>query len=56
MQINSETDFVARNSQFRALVGSAAAAALAVSAPRPGCAAELDGEVLRAARMPGGGT
>ncbi|EFN51349.1 hypothetical protein CHLNCDRAFT_37444 [Chlorella variabilis] len=56
VEINSETDFVARNSQFRALVGSAAAAALAVSAPRPGCAAELDGEVLRAARMPGGGT
>lgn len=55
-QVNSETDFVARNEQFQGLVTSAAAAALGVSALRQGSAVELDAGALAAARMPGGST
>ena len=53
-QINSETDFVARNDQFRALVGSAAAAALAVPPPPGG--AQLEDAALRGARLADGST
>ena len=66
-QINSETDFVARNEQFRALVSGAAAAALAVAPPASsgsssggrsgssqGCA--LGDADLRGARMADGST
>eukprot|EP00887_Chlorella_sp_A99_P000456 scaffold17.g456.t1 len=53
VEINSETDFVSRNDQFQALVGSAAAAALQVTATRPG-SHELELEALQAARMPQG--
>lgn len=56
LQVNSETDFVARNEQFQGLVASAAAAALGVTALRPGSAAELEAAALAAARMPGGAT
>ncbi|PSC75347.1 elongation factor Ts [Micractinium conductrix] len=56
VEINSETDFVARNEQFRSLVGSAAAAALGVDALREGSAAELADAALRGAAMPDGGT
>lgn len=55
-QINSETDFVARNDQFRSLVSSAAAAALGVTALRPGGGAELDGSALRGCTLPDGTT
>lgn len=53
-QVNSETDFVARNDQFRSLVSSAAAAALGVTALRPGGGAELDDGALRAAPLADG--
>jgi translation elongation factor EF-Ts len=56
LQVNSETDFVARNEVFQGLVSSAAAAALGVTALRPGSAAELEAAALAAARLPGGAT
>ncbi|KAL4860237.1 Elongation factor Ts [Chlorella vulgaris] len=56
VEVNSETDFVARNDQFRALVGAAAAAALDVTALRAGQGCELEQAALQAASMPGGGT
>ncbi|KAK9808957.1 hypothetical protein WJX72_007019 [[Myrmecia] bisecta] len=50
VEINSETDFVARNDQFRHLVGSVAAAALRAEAALPsGNIGELDIESLAAA-------
>lgn len=54
MQINSETDFVARNDQFRGLVGSVAAAALQLPAATvgEGCAVEL--QALKDAQLPDG--
>jgi hypothetical protein len=54
LQINSETDFVARNEQFHSLVGSAAAAALGVTSLRPGSSSELEGEALKAAKLADG--
>ena len=54
LQINSETDFVARNDQFRSLVSSAAAAALGVTALRPGGGAELEEAALQAAQTADG--
>ncbi len=54
LQINSETDFVARNDQFRSLVSSAAAAALGVTALRPGSSAELEEAALGAAQLADG--
>ncbi|KAL4434430.1 hypothetical protein ABPG75_000871 [Micractinium tetrahymenae] len=54
VEINSETDFVARNDQFRSLVGCAAAAALGVAALRPGSSSELAEDALAAAAMPDG--
>ena len=54
LQINSETDFVARNEQFHGLVGSAAAAALGVTAMRPGSSSELEGEALKGAKLADG--
>ena len=50
LQINSETDFVSRNEQFQQLVGSAAAAALSVTATKPG-SSELEFEALQAAQL-----
>jgi elongation factor Ts len=47
VEINSETDFVARNDQFQALVGEVAKVALAAPA---------DAEALSAAAYPAGGT
>jgi hypothetical protein len=47
---------VARNDQFRALVGAAAAVALDVTALRAGQGCELEPAALQAASMPGGGT
>ena len=54
LQINSETDFVARNEQFHGLVGSAAAAALGVTSLRPGSSSELEGEALKGAKLADG--
>ncbi|KAI7839700.1 hypothetical protein COHA_006507 [Chlorella ohadii] len=54
VEINSETDFVARNDQFRSLVSSAAAAALGVTALRPGSSAELEEAALGAAQLADG--
>jgi elongation factor Ts len=56
VEINSETDFVARNDQFMALAGSVAAAALTLpaSAQRPGF--ELDVEALKATALEDGAT
>jgi elongation factor Ts len=54
-QINSETDFVARNDQFLRLVSDAASAALALGKARgPAAAADLDVAALSAAHLPGG--
>ena len=47
---------MARNDQFRSLVSTAAAAALGVTALRPGGGAELDGGALGAAQLADGTT
>jgi elongation factor Ts len=49
VEVNSETDFVARNEDFQALVRGVLAAAL-------GHEPEIDAETVRGAQYPGGGT
>ncbi|GAB4823613.1 hypothetical protein N2152v2_010659 [Parachlorella kessleri] len=54
VEINSETDFVARNDQFRSLVSSAAAAALQLPPTAVGAGCELDLEALKDAKLEDG--